>query len=157
MRPILLLMFFAIPFFLQAQQGTIPAGGEIQSTSGEISYSVGQLSNASMHSPSGSAHEGIQQPYEIVVTHTTDQGDRLGIQVTAFPNPVADQLQLILNQHPPENCLVRCTNISGLTVFVKDVNQMQTALAMHELVPGQYFLSVFASGTLLSSITIIKQ
>ncbi len=157
MRAFLFTISFILPICLFAQQGTTAAGGEIQSSFGEISYSIGQLSNGAFSTASGSMYEGLQQPYEIVVTNTTNWGDQLGIQITAFPNPVNDQLQLTFNQDPPENCRIHCINAAGLTVFTQEVDQLKTALSMHELTPGYYFLTVVSSGTLLSSITIIKQ
>ncbi|MCF8239406.1 MAG: T9SS type A sorting domain-containing protein [Saprospiraceae bacterium] len=157
MKSLLFGILFISPLYLFSQRGTTAAGGEIKSSAGEISYSIGQLQNGTLNTASGSIYEGLQQPYEIVVTQTTNWGDRLGIQITAYPNPVSDQLHLTFDQDPPDNCLVRCTNAFGVHVFSREINQLQTALRMHELTPGYYFLTVFASGTLLSSFTIIKQ
>lgn len=142
---------------LMGQQGTITAGGDQKSADGEINFSIGQVMNSSTSTPTGSACEGLQQPFEIIWTSLSSWGKELGIKVLAFPNPTADQLNLVFDASPPPGSLAICTDAAGRTVLHQQIDQLETRLDMYALPSGTYFLNILTNQSHLSSLTIFKQ
>ena len=60
--------------FGMAQSAIVPVGGDAQSSSGSVSYTVGQIAvqTAANSNGSFSVAEGVQQPYEIQAVGVDD-------------------------------------------------------------------------------------
>lgn len=157
MKSIVTFLILITSTLVMGQQGTIPAGGDQKSVDGEISFSIGQLMNSSMSAPTGSVYEGLQQPFEIIWTSLSPWGKELGIKILAFPNPTADQLNLVFDASPPPGCLAIFTDAAGRTVLHQQIDQLENRLNMYALPAGTYFLNILTDQTHLSSLTIIKQ
>jgi hypothetical protein len=98
---ITLVTFFTLK--LSAQQSTNIAGGNASGTGGTVSFSVGQINYTTNIGTSGSACQGVQQPFEIfAITNVNDVKD-LNINLSAFPNPTFENLTLKIESASTKN------------------------------------------------------
>lgn len=157
MKSLLAFLIMLSSILAMGQQGTIPAGGDIKSVNGEISYTVGQLTNSSLSSTTGSVYEGHQQPYEIIWTSLTPWAKELGLHIQAFPNPTSDYLNLVFDELPPKGCTIIFSTIAGAIINHIAINEKNTQLQLNTLPSGTYFMVVKTKENQLSTFTIIKQ
>ena len=94
----LLLVFGLSAAFMYAQSALVPVGGDAQSNTGSVSYTVGQVaaSTASNNNGSISVAEGVQQPYEIM-TVGVNHYPGITLNAKVYPNPTENLAQLELN------------------------------------------------------------
>ena len=92
---ILILLGVATAF---AQSAVVPAGGDAQSSSGSVSYTVGQIAVQASANSDGSVSvaEGVQQPYEIQAVGV-DNYPQIALDAVVYPNPTENMAQLQLN------------------------------------------------------------
>ena len=93
-------------------------------------------------------------PYEpaiegTVVTGITDYVDS-DITLTTFPNPVDDQLQVLIQTSNPSTALVQLTDVNGRKIhelgFAKTSRRHEQTISMDSLTPGIYLLRANVSG-----------
>ena len=68
-----------------AQETTSSAGGTINSASGSISFTVGQVTNLFLSQPKGSVAQGVQQPYEIFVITGINEARGISLDLQVYP------------------------------------------------------------------------
>ena len=90
-------IIFLIATNLNAQQGITASGSTIISSTGTISYSIGQVDYISTPiANSGSLTQGLQQVFnELPFTYIANLGRSTSI--TVWPNPVVDYLNIKIN------------------------------------------------------------
>ena len=123
-----------------AQYAIVPVGGDAQSNSGSVSYTVGQIAVQTTANSSGSiaVTEGVQQPYEIQ-TVGVDNYPQISLNAVIYPNPTENIAQLQLNGFEiPAN---------GLRAILYDGNgkQLQSVTITDDLTPFQ--IGQYATGT----------
>ena len=84
--------------FGMAQSAIVPVGGDAQSSSGSVSYTVGQIAVQTSANSDGSVSvaEGVQQPYEIQAVGV-DNYPQITLNAVVYPNPTENLAQLQLN------------------------------------------------------------
>ncbi len=123
-----------------AQSAIVPLGGDTQSNSGSVSYTVGQIAVESAANSNGSITiaEGVQQPYEIM-TVGVDEYPQIALNAVVYPNPTENLAQLRLNgfEIPAD----------GLRAILYDGNgkQLQSLMVTDDLTPFQ--IGQYATGT----------
>lgn len=132
------------------QQNITATGNDISSSSGSISYSVGQIDYISAENGTNSVNLGVQQPIEFYAVDVEEM-ELLGM--TIFPNPANSHLT------------INCTNCSEQTTFsIFDVNgkevltieqtQPSTTVNIEQLSAGSY--SITENGKSHSLLKFIK-
>ena len=157
-RRFLLLGVFFFSFLSVYGQTSITPGGEASGSSGQVSYTVGQVSCETKISTDGSVSEGVQQPFEIFVVSKEEAKD-IDLSIASFPNPVENQLKLsiIKNSSPLLDISYRLMDLSGKIVEKKQINAPETLIDMSDLSSGVYFLEVFKQNIQVKVFKIIKR
>ena len=134
-----------------AQSAVATAGGEATGD-GSVSFTVGQTVFTTVANENGSISQGVQQAYEI----TTETGiDVTEIQLSAFPNPTSDVLNLTIDGDFGKVTYALFNNSSAL-LAKGTANGPKSQIQMDAYKPGLYFLDVKAEGQTVKRFKIIK-
>ncbi len=153
-----------IPFLLGcwqliAQQTLPAAGGEATGSGGSASYSIGQVFYQSFDDDGGTVSEGVQQPFEIAVINSLENYPDISLIITAYPNPVTDNLMLVLKDQDDFSTTglsYQLVDMSGRVIQNDRVVTRHTRLDMANLPPAVYFLKVTDNFQELKTFKIIK-
>jgi hypothetical protein len=138
---------------LNAQDGTVAAGGNASGTGGTVNYSIGVINYTTASGTGGSASLGIQQPFEIFATAIATDGGNLSAQV--YPNPAADFVVLRLNNSVNQNLSYALFDMQGRIIAQQKVYTQQVIIPIAELANGAYFIKVL-NNTEVKTFKIIK-
>ncbi|KAF2082197.1 T9SS type A sorting domain-containing protein [Flavobacterium sharifuzzamanii] len=154
---ILVLASFSFVTHSYAQESIVVTGGKGTGSGGAASYSVGQIADIQLKGSGGSAQQGIQQAYEIA-TLSNDKFDEISLVMTAFPNPVVDELNLIVINNKFENLSYNLFDINGRILSkVLHITSSETKVSMQGLTQGVYFLAVHNNSKTIKTFKIIKK
>lgn len=148
------LAFSFLPCSLLAQNDVLAGGGNASSTSGSISYSVGQVVYDYESNAAGSIQLGVQQPYGLMPTAVHEPWKELVVGL--YPNPTRGQL------------LIEMPNfILGITASVFDMNgslvaqlplqSSKTILSAEAWPAAQYIIQLSDASGNTSEYKLIKQ
>lgn len=157
---LLILPLLFLAGMVSAQSALVPVGGDAQSSSGSVSYTVGQIAvqTASNSNGSVSVAEGVQQPYEIM-TVGVDDYPQIALNAAVYPNPTENLAQLQLNGFEIPAGGLRATLYDG------DGKRLQTLPVTDDLTPfqigqyatGTYYLEVRDGKRVLKTFKIIRK
>ena len=123
-------------------QSAVSSAGYEATGDGTVSATIGQTAFMAVANENGSISQGVQQAYEI----TTETGiDVTEIQLTAFPNPTSDVLNLKIDGDFGTVTYALYNNSSAL-VTKGTANGSETQIQMGAYKPGVYFLEVKMEG-----------
>jgi hypothetical protein len=148
-KPFLGLLLALVLSTVAAQQGVVSSGGEVTGTTGNVSFSIGQVFFAIQTGPDGTAVQGLQQPYEISVVTGIDEAEGIQLLFTAYPIPVTDMLTLKMEGIALEripSLIIHLFDISGKYSMCQQAEGMETRISMTHMAPGVYFLQVIDTG-----------
>jgi len=152
----LILLPLVIGLTAKAQQSTNTSGGNATGTGGTVSYSVGQISYTTITGTSGSACQGVQQPFEIfAITNVNDAKD-LNINLSAFPNPTFDNLTLKIESANTKNLSYILLDINGKLLASQKLDGAETKIAMNNYAAATYFIKITENNNILKTFKIIK-
>jgi len=141
---LLLLLFFGFKS-IQAQK-TVPAsGGEASGNKGSASYSIGQMIYTSNVGTNFSRTEGVQQSYEITLTTSIKEDQRINLMVSAYPNPTSDYLTLKVDNSEVSKLSYNLFNVQGKLLKNNKITESNTNIDMRNLIPSTYFLKIIQS------------
>ena len=152
---LILLAGFNVPVLL-AQQGTTASGGDISGSGGSASYSTGLITYTTISGTSGSATQGIQQPYEIFVLGK-DNFEAITLSVTVYPNPAVSTIHLRLGSLDVTNPRVELYDLNGRLLHQQKITLLETPIAMESLPVATYILKVYAGSAELKTFKILKR
>ncbi len=140
---------------ISAQNGTITSGGDAAGSGGSVSFSIGQLDYTSISSAEGTVSQGLQHPYEISeVTSVAHQP--LDIAASLHPNPVKDYLYLNVPDELWQGLKIMLIDMQGRSIHEEQLVDQTTIIAMHESIPGTYFLIIQNEKNQIKTFKIIK-
>lgn len=149
-----MLGFYLTP--LLGQESIVSSGNSVSSSSGSISYSIGQVACITNTGSNGSLAQGVQQPYEIFVIVGIHE-ITIDLEVTAYPNPTNELLTLKYANYTNENASYQIYNVEGKLLETNSVSGSQTLINMGKMVTGNYFIKVTLENRELKVFKIIKQ
>jgi hypothetical protein len=144
---------------LQAQEVIPTTGGNASGSGGSVSYSVGQVVYNTYEGASGTASQGVQLPFEILVVTGIEQTKGITLQCSAFPNPTLDFLYLKVEATAvlsPESMSYQLFDIQGKLLETKNLQETHATISMKKLTQAIYFLSVTADQKVIKTFKIIK-
>ena len=147
-------IFVSVTFIAAAQSDIVTTGGDIQGTSGSISYTVGQIAVQS----TATITEGVQQPYEIQ-TVGVDRFPAITLDAAVYPNPTTHRLILEINNVETfHETSLRATLFSANCQHIQTVNvtSAKTDINMVGVAAGTYFLRVTDGQTTLKTFKVVK-
>lgn len=134
-----------------AQSGMVSSGGEATGD-GSVSFSVGQVAFVSASGDGGSVSQGVQQAYVIKEETGIEISE---IQLTAYPNPTTDVLNLRVDGDFQNVSYTLYNNVSS-SLAKGNVNGNEAQIQMGSFVAGVYFLEVKADGKSVKRFKIVK-
>ena len=148
-----LFLFCSISY---SQQAVIPAGGNANGSSGNVSYTIGQVAYTTNSNTNYSVAQGVQQPFEISILSVDEQFPTT-IQLKAYPNPTNDYLTLDIDKLDIEGLHYTLIDINGKIILEEDIIQQQTILNFTSIPSSTYFIKVTAKGKNVKTFKIIKK
>jgi len=146
----LLLCFWCIGAFSQAQELVSASGASFQNSSGYISYSIGELITTSLTSSSVILTQGFHQ----TKFSTVPVINHSAIQMSVFPNPVEDLL--ILQIGDPLGFDYLLYDVRGGLIERGQVLDERTEINFSALAPAVYILRVTNHKEELRLFQIVK-
>lgn len=138
-----------------AQQAMTASGGNANSNSGSVSYSVGQTTYAKHRGPIHTISEGVQQPYNTVVVAGIEK-TTINPEYNIYPNPVTDYLILSISNESLKNLSYTIFDINSMIISRKKITRNKETIDMSELAPSTYFLDIMENQTRIKTFKIIK-
>ena len=139
-------------------QAVFPSGGgSVSSTSGSISYTIGQTVLAGGQGAAGLIAGGFQQPYEMVIINGLNDDPTIDLEIITYPNPVNDLLKLKTKGSESGNLYFRLFNSKGDLLLNKQVDADEMDIFMKSYTPGTYIINVYRNDVSVRSIKIIKK
>lgn len=139
-----------------AQDAALSAGGEASGSSGNVSYSVGQVLFTTDVGADGSVVKGVQQVYEISEITGIDQLKDISLHSKVYPNPVSDYLTLSINDLPAQALEYKLYRFDGLLIETGRISTLETEIQVHDLIQGAYFLRILDNENVVKAFKIIK-
>jgi len=147
---------FFVTSMLCAQESTNAGGGTATGTTGNASYSVGQLVYTVQTGTSGTFAQGVQQSFEISTTLGIEETSIL-LEATAFPNPTTNVINLRLKNTKSTGLSYQITDLSGRLLTSKKLISDKTTIAMQQFPTATYFVSVLRNNNIIKTFKIIKK
>jgi hypothetical protein len=153
-----ILFFIIIPFVKSYSQESVTVSGNTATgTGGSSSYSVGQITYTSQTGSGGLITLGVQQPYEIVTLGKDDFAE-INLVMSAYPNPTANLLNLVISDDKWNNLSYQLFDTNGRIISnLQKITASETSLSMQELQQGIYFLAVNSENKTIKTFKIIKK
>ena len=145
-------MALAVAAFGSFAQSTVSTAGYEATGGGTVSATIGQVAYLTATGDGGSIAQGVQQAFEI----TTETGIEITeIQLSAYPNPTSDVLNLKIDGDFGTVTYALYNNSSAL-VAKGTVSGSETQIQMGAFKPGVYFLDVKAEGKTVKRFKVVK-
>jgi hypothetical protein len=126
--------------FAQAQQSVNSSGGNATGSGGTVSYSIGQVVYTTNSGNSGSLAQGVQQAYEIITVGINENEPKISLSV--FPNPIADNLILQVNDFERSTLNFQLCDMQGKQLSKGQIIAKQTQINTASLSSATYFINV---------------
>ena len=154
---IFLLCFAGTTF---AQSAIVPVGGDAQSNSGSVSYTVGQIAVQTSANSNGSVSsaEGVQQPYEIQAVGV-EHYPQITLNAVVYPNPTENLAQLQLNGFdiPAGGLRAILYDGSGKMLQTLNVSENLSQVQIGHYATGTYYLELRDGKRVLKTFKIVRK
>ena len=158
--PVLIALFTFISVSVFSQSAIVPVGGDAQSNSGSVSYTVGQIAVQTSANSSGSISiaEGVQQPYEIQ-TVGVDNYPQITLNAVVYPNPTENLAQLKLNgfKIPSGGLSATLYDGNGKLLQKLTVTDELTDFQIGRYATGTYYLELRDDRQLLKTFKVVRK
>ncbi|SFI42224.1 T9SS type A sorting domain-containing protein [Halpernia frigidisoli] len=156
-KKILLLLFPVMGICaINAQTSEITAGGNLTGSGGSASYAFGNVFYQPQSGSGGSTISGTQIPFEITSTLGIEN-DFINLQMSVFPNPVTDKLNLKIDAKNLQNYSYELFDAKGSKIQSKKTLSADSSVEMSSYPAGLYIFSVKENGTIIKTYKIIKK
>ena len=144
---------------IHAQTALSAAGGQIDSSAEFVCFTIGQVFQISDSSAGLKFSEGVQQPYEILLSSRTPV--RINeLECIAFPNPTDQSISIQFNDVEmlgQANSVLRLYNVHGQCLSTMRIIDPVTEISLEQYPAGTYFLQIAdEDGGVLKILRIIK-
>lgn len=140
---------------LPAQQVIATSGGSGQSSSGTISYTLGELVIETYNGTDKKLTQGFQQSRLIITAVNELQG--LSYSVAAFPNPTTDFVKLKLEKDFPEALDYLLMDINGKVVSSGKITAGEASISFESAALGTYFIKIIQDKKEVKTLKVMKQ
>jgi len=139
--PLLLFGLLAIPLSAQTASPTVVSTGGGDGTAGasRMTWTIGELSIATVGNSEQLLTQGFQQPSYTVVS--VEEADHLGPRIALYPNP-ADELLMLQLERMPQNEQYMLLDAQGKTLLTNRISEANTTIPVANCPPGSYFLRI---------------
>ncbi len=152
-----IVMLFVVLTGINAQEAVVTTGGDASSTTGSVSYSMGQVVYSTSTGADGSVAQGVQQPYEISVVTALPETESIKLNFSVYPNPTTDFLTLRVTGYEGNNLSYHLFDSNGKLIMIKEVAGDEAKINMQLLNPSIYFLKVIDDNKEVKTFKVIKR
>jgi len=161
MKKLYILLFFSmLSMFAMGQSGIVPVGGDAQSASGSVSYTVGQVVTQTATNSNGSISvaEGVQQPYEIQAVGVNPY-PQITLSAVVYPNPTENMAQLMLNgfEIPVGGLQAHLFDSKGKLLQLIQVTEDLTTFQIGQYATGTYYLELRDGKQSLKTFKVVRK
>ena len=126
---------------VNAQSNIVAGGGDATSSTGSVSYSIGQIDFQYSSSADYSVSEGVQQTYSFD-TALSINDIQYDFQLSIWPNPSADEMNLEFTTNYEMPLSLTVTDVKGAIVASKSVTQGQYSFDVNTWAAGTYYVNL---------------
>ena len=159
-RTTLIIFLLCVAGATFAQSAIVPVGGDAQSNSGSVSYTVGQIAVQTSANSDGSVSvaEGVQQPYEIQAVGV-DNYPQIALNAVVYPNPTEDLAQLQLNgfEIPAGGLRAILYDGKGKQLQTLTVTDDLTSFQIGHYATGTYYLELRDGRQVLKTFKVVRK
>lgn len=149
------LLAFTFSTKVQAQETVLSSGGDINSSNGSVSFSVGQTIQKTLNSTDGSAIQGIQFYFEDATLKIIDLENN--VNVSTYPNPTSSKLNIRLGGSEPKNLSFSMHDLNGRLVKTGKLTNQLSEINIQNLEAAAYLLKIYnPSSQIIKTFKIIK-
>jgi hypothetical protein len=141
---------------IQAQNGIVTTGGNAANQNGSASYSVGQVEYTTITGSSGTATQGVQQPYEFYIITEIKGYEHITLDMSVYPNPVKDHLVLTMKGSAAGDFSYELFDQMGKCLQKGEISSEETNISMQSYARSTYCLRVFNNKKEVKIFKIIK-
>ena len=134
-----------------AQSNIVAGGGDATSSTGSVSYSIGQIDFQYSSSADYSVSEGVQQTYSFDTALSIDD-IQYDFQLSIWPNPSADEMNIEFTTSYELPLSLVITDVKGAIVGNRSVTQGQYSFDVNTWAAGTYYVNL-SNG---EAVSIIK-
>ena len=137
-----------------AQQITLTSGGDVISSNGSLSFSVGQVSYNAYSSPSGTISEGVQQAFEMSSLSTKQPEEVFSLSI--YPNPTSEFLTIKFKREFAKGYHLQVFDLQGQLVINQDIHDQKTIIDLRDVASSTYILNLLKDNSKIQSFKILK-
>jgi hypothetical protein len=148
--------FIIFHFFLLrafAQESVVSTGGDINSATGSISYSIGQTFFDCARIDSINICQGVQQPINLFKTQIIVNPKTT---ISVYPNPFLQNIWVNTSSCNSDKLTYSIMNLQGITVEKGKLFSNLTFINLSNMATGAYFFMVFDQMNKLAVFKIFK-
>lgn len=115
-------------------------GGTYQGANMQLDWTLGELAVTAIDYSTGQLTQGFHQP-NYLITNIQELTEEIG-QITVFPNPTTDQVQMKLKFDHPRNVKVELFQLDGRVLWTKTLQgyELEITKDVSHLPNAPYFL-----------------
>ncbi|MBQ0788270.1 MAG: T9SS type A sorting domain-containing protein [Oceanihabitans sp.] len=138
-----------------AQESLNTSGGNISSSDGSISQSVGQLFINPINGSNGNIYQGVQ--FAIDLENLDTNSYLFDLNVKTFPNPATSELNLQVSNINSHKLSYKIYDFLGRLIKSDTISTEKTTINIEDLPNAAYLLNVFSENqNLIKSFKILK-
>ena len=126
---------------VNAQSNIVAGGGNANSSTGSVSYSIGQIDFQYSSSADYSLSEGVQQTYSFDTSLSIDN-IQYDFQLSIWPNPSADEMNLEFTTNYELPLILTVTDVKGAVIANRSVTQGQYSFDVNTWAAGTYYVNL---------------
>ena len=154
------LIYLSMIFYIkqsnaQVQSVIASSGGHINGQNVFVSFTIGEPVIQTLKKPDMTVTQGFHQS-TLTVT-TIDILEELSVSIEAYPNPVTDELKLVVDKELLPEASYSLVDMWGGLVTQDMLEGSITKVSFQSLVPAVYFLKVNQGITTIKTFKIVKK
>ena len=155
MRTLLFFILITCVPGLFAQQVVATSGSTFTSSTGSISFTIGEGVAKTLTNGDKTLTQGFHQT-NISVSIISELKD-LGFNISVFPNPVSDELTLQLGEENIPGLQYLLCDMDGKLIYLKKLKGSVTKITFAQLPAGLYIIKVLEGNKELKTFKVIKE
>lgn len=141
---------------VNAQESVLSSGGNSSGSSGNVSYSVGQIFYKTVDGTTAYLSQGVEQPFEIQTVLGLDNFN-VRLELSVYPNPTTDIIYLKVKESSFESLQYQMFDMNGRLIENNKIHYNLTIVQMDKYPEAIYLLKVIDKGKEVKTFKIIKK
>jgi len=150
-----LIIIFLNCCIVHSQQAVSSMGANLQTTSGSISFTLGEPVIATLSITGGIITQGFHQTRLTVTAIDEPYGNSMSVKV--YPNPTADILFVSLEFDDLTHIRLVLYDLTGVILSISNADKELIEFDFSTCLPGVYFLKVYKYNREIGTYKIVKQ